>query len=665
MWIERKALAQEIPAVAGLDTRQLCELLASLGFPVDGVTAHEGTEVLDVDITPNRGDAMSHRGLAREIAAKLQQPLMPFAAPAIQEGAPVVDVRLESPACPVYSTAVLDLGPGATPLEVQTFLLALESTPKRLPAVDASNELLHRYGHPTHAFDAERIRGAVTVRWAKTGETLVALDGVSRTLVAQDLVIADESGPIALAGVMGGDGTKVTEATRRVLLESAWFDPKTVRATARRHSLHTDASHRFGRGADPAMASVARDLLVQRLQTWCGAKLSSAWTVGAVPSTGGPVVLTNALLTRVAGEPLPLPEAAEALRRLGCAVDVIAEGLRVLPPSWRHDLAIPDDLAEEVLRLRGYEHIPSGFPPLEGPPEPLSPSYLQRQRLSRRLAHLGFHQTVTYGFISPEEDEAYAGADNPQAGRTLANPLSREYSVMRASLLPGLMEALNRSASRGAKETRLFEIAPVFRTTPERPKEDWCLAIVWEGETGGEDPFTEGKNLLERGRFYLTGILESLGLGPDQARECVQHRYSWGKDGSGTEVGVRVWCAEVRLKSFPGIPTRIIPAFTPFSRYPEVTRDLSLLVPAGQSHADLRSAMVAALPGETIRDLRCVDVYPRPDDSKAKRTPVGQQAWLMRMRFQAMDRTLVGEEVDGWVAAALAAAESLGARLRA
>ncbi|MDR3683120.1 MAG: phenylalanine--tRNA ligase beta subunit-related protein, partial [Geothrix sp.] len=167
MWIERKALAQEIPAVSGMDTRQLCEMLASLGFPVDGVATREGGEVLEVDITANRGDAMSHRGMARELAAKLQQPLTSLHPPAAVEGNPLVEVRLESPACPIYSTAVLVLGPGDTPPEAQSFLRALEAAPKRLPAVDASNELLHRYGHPTHAFDADRIRGAVSIRWAR------------------------------------------------------------------------------------------------------------------------------------------------------------------------------------------------------------------------------------------------------------------------------------------------------------------------------------------------------------------------------------------------------------------------------------------------------------------------------------------------------------------
>jgi len=640
MWIERKVLAQEIPAAAGLETRQLCELLASLGFPVDGLVQREGTEALDVDITANRGDVMSHRGVARELSAKLNQPLAPITAAALAEGAPLVEVRLESAVCPIYSTAVLELGQGETPTGVQAFLGALEASAKRLPAVDASNELLHRYGHPTHAFDADRILGAVSVRWAKDGESLETLDGITRTLSAQDLVIADESGPIALAGVMGGNGTKVTEATTRVLLESAYFDPKTVRAMARRHSLHTDASHRFGRGADRAMPRVARDLLVDRLQSWSGAKLIAAWTAGSELAAQPAVPLAAALLNRVAGETLPLGEAAKALRRLGCSVEATADALAVVPPSWRHDLAIAEDLAEEVLRLRGYEHIPSVLPPLEGPPEPLSPAYLQKQRLARRLAHLGFHQTVTYGFISPETDAMHAAAGNHAGGRTLANPLGQEYSVMRGSLLPSLRAAAEQNLRQGAREVRLFELAPTYVSNPGGPLEQFSLAVVWGGIQGGEDYLSPARPVAEAD---LNGVAKALGLpGLPEIRP----------------LGEGLFGVELAVADLPKPAERIIPSFRPFSRFPAVERDLSLLVDLSQSHEALVSAMTAVLPGEALQELRCVDVF------RHKNLPEGRQAWLMRLRFQA-ERTLVGEEVDGWIASALAAAEALGARLRA
>jgi phenylalanyl-tRNA synthetase beta chain len=639
MWIERRALAQELPAVAELETRHLSELLASLGFPVDGVAVREGGDVLDVDITANRGDAMSHRGMARELGAKLGRPMNPAAAGPVTEGTPIVRVSLESPACPIYCTAVLDLGAGETPQAVQSFLAALESTAKRLPAVDASNELLHRYGHPTHAFDADAICGAVAVRWAAAGEALVTLDGITRTLTPLDLVIADESGPIALAGVMGGEGTKVTAATRRVLLESAWFDAKTVRATARRHNLHTDASHRFGRGADPAMAAVARDLLVDRLQAWCGAKLIGAWTAGALPAPRPALKLTEGLLARIAGEPLSLDEAARALEQLGCGVEHRGQSLRVAPPSWRHDLGIAEDLAEEVLRLRGYEQIPSVLPPLEGPPEPLSPAYLLRQRLSRRLAHLGFHQTVTYGFISPEADAASVAPGNHPEGRILSNPLGQEYSVLRGSLLPSLQGAAEQNLRQGAREVRLFELAPIHVSGPAGPREHVTLGVVWGGTLGGEDYLSPARPVREAD---LSGVAEGLGF-----ESLAQIR----------PLGEGLFGFEVRIADLPPSAERIIPAFRPFSRFPSVERDLSLLVDLGQSHKALAAAMRAALPSAVLQDLRCVDVF------RHKSLPEGCQAWLMRLRFLA-DRTLVGEEVDGWVSAALAAAESLGARLR-
>jgi phenylalanyl-tRNA synthetase beta chain len=647
MWIERKALAQEVPAVAGLETRQLCEALAALGFPVDGVALREGAEVIDVDITANRGDAMSHRGLARELAAQLRQPLAGIAVAAVEEGAPVVEVRLESRDCPIYSTAVLDLGSGTTPLHAQAFLLALEASPKRLPAVDASNELLHRYGHPTHAFDADRIQGAVTVRKAKAGETLVTLDGVTRTLAAEDLVIADATGPIALAGVMGGEATKVTEGTRRVLLESAWFEAKGVRATARRHSLHTDASHRYGRGADPAMATVARDLLVGRLQAWCGARLVGAWTAGAAPVQRTSLTLSETLLIRVAGEPVSLAEAAEALRWLGCEVEAGHDQLRVVPPSWRHDLAIPEDLAEEVLRLRGYERIPSVLPPMEGPPEPLSPAYLQRQRLSRRLAHLGFHQTVTYGFVSPEMDQQACGPRGPEAfdmpeERVLSNPLGLEYSVLRRSLVPSLVEAAKRNLKQGQREVRLFEIAPTFRGTPEGPKESWTIALVWGGESWNADP--ESKAVLVKAK-HLHGILKDI-LRPGTAQSVQPVE------------GDTLLTAEFLLDQVQSADERIIPTYTPQSRFPAVERDLSVTVPTGLTWQAMDLAIQASLKDSALTELTCADLY------QGKNLPVGAKSWLMRLTFRAMDRTLVGAEVDGWVVAALTAAEVLGAKLR-
>jgi phenylalanyl-tRNA synthetase beta chain len=632
MLVALNALQSELDAPLSLE--QAVTLLPMLGFPIDGAEAKDGTTVLDVDITANRGDMMSHRGVARDLAAKLGAPLKPIDHVPLKEGAPALPVRLETASCPVYATALITLSEGGTPEPARAFLAALGIAAKGWAAVDASNELLHRYGHPTHAFDADKLTGGIAVRLAKAGETLVTLDGVERKLMAEDLIIADESGPIALAGLMGGDATKVTEATKRVLLESAWFDPRTVRFMARRHGLHTDGSARFGRGADPAMARVVRDLFAARMQAWCGAKVEAAWTVGAMPAAPAPIGVCEAMAARMGGEPIAADEIAGILQRLGCAAEIQGDHVFAVPPTWRHDLVISEDLAEEVLRLRGYDHLPEALPPVQSEPEPLSADYLKRQRLARRLANLGFHQTVTYGFVSPEMDAAFA--KDPE-GRALGNPLGVEYSILRGSLLPSLAAVAKHNLRNGARAVRLFEVAPVYASSPAGPVSSGRVAFVWAGSEGGEDPLTPARPM-----HPLDGVAVAQDLG---AASCDVQELEDGLFG-----------VELELEALPGGAERVISTFQAFSRFPAMFRDLSLLVPQALGFGALEQALRAALPAECV-DLRCVDIY------KGKGLEHGHQAWLVRLEFRA-GRTLTSEEVDGWVKQATAAAASLGAKLR-
>ena len=636
MLLSVNALQKELPAAAKISLKDLCDLIAAIGFPIDDVAQGEFGPVLDVDITANRGDVMSHRGLGRDLAAKLGEDLATVDLDPLEEGEALVSVRLEAEACPLYATAVLTLGAlQTTPEPVKDFLASLGSSAKDLAAVDASNELLHRYGHPTHAFDADKLRGGIVVRYAKAGEKIITLDGVERELTEKDLVISDDSGPIALAGLMGGETTKVDADTRRVLLESAWFEPRVVRAMARRHGLHTDASHRFGRGADPAMARIARDLLAARLKNWAWASLDGAWTAGQEPAAWKSITLTKEILQRIAGEPLSMEDAAAMLRRLGCQVVENHQAIHAVPPSWRHDLALPEDLAEEVLRLRGYDLIPSTLPPIKSDPEPLATEYRQRHGIARRLASLGFYQAVTLGFISPEADAEFART--PAAGRTLGNALGYEYSVLRGSLLPSLKGAAEHNLRQGAREVRLFEIAPTFHSTPDGPEEHSTLSLVWGGETGGLDPLTP------KGPVHpamLQGVLAALG-----ARAEVQVL-----DGG-------LLAVELALGDIPGAPERVIPTFQGFSRFPSVERDLSLVVPFDLPFGTLAAAIRGALGAAPLQTLTCVDIY------RGKGLPEGHQAWLLRLIFQG-DRTLLGGEIDGWMTSALEAARSLKAVLR-
>jgi len=341
---------------------------------------------------------------------------------------------------------------------------------------------------------------------------------------------------------------------------------------------------------------------------------------------------------------IELDEAASWLRRLGCEVRVQGEALTAIPPSWRQDLTLEEDLAEEVLRLRGFDLIDSVLPPLEGAPLPLAPAYLQARDLARRLAHAGFHQTVTLGFISTEADAAFAGPENPAEGRTLGNPLGQEYSVMRASLLASLKATAELNLRQGAKEVKLFEVGPIYRSTAEGPLETMALALVWAGTIGGEDYLTRSRPVQAAD---LLGVARDLGAqGPLKAQD----------------LGEGLLSLEIPLTDLPSHQERIIPKFTPFSRFPAVERDLSLLVDLAQPYRALETVMTEALQRAAkgcFQGLGCVDVF------RHKSLPAGRQAWLLRARFQAGDRTLTSEAIDSWVNAALEAARTLGAELRA
>jgi phenylalanyl-tRNA synthetase beta chain len=652
MLIELAALQAEIAAIKDMGVAELSECLAMIGFPVDGTYTQHGSTILNVDVPVNRGDALSHRGLARDLAAKLGSRLPNLAVPPVpvkktNGGVATIPIVLEADACPLYAAALLSIDCGKadqTPKSVEDFLAAVGSSAKGLVPVDASNEILHRYGHPTHAFDADKLSGGICVRWAKQGEILLALDGVQRDLDPKDMVIADESGPIALAGVIGGDATKVTELTKKVLIESAYFNPVAVRAAARRHGLQTDASLRFGRGTDITFVEAARDIFAGRLVSWAGAELLGSWTTKAAarkPECRESILMPN-LLERIAGETIQPGEAGNILLRLGCKVEPAQGGLRVQPPSWRHDLSIAEDYAEEILRIKGYGCIGAALPLLGGTPGAMPESFQLKLAVSRRLTHLGFYQVVTHGFIGPDADAGFA--KSAVEGRTLLNPLGVDYSVMRGSLLPSLRDIAEANLRNGVKDVRLFEVAPIFESVPSEldgPVETATLGLVWAGTIGGEDPLTSCRPVMVAD---LIAAATDIGFSGEPIV---------------SELGHQTFGIEISLSALGGKPEKIIPTFKPFSRHPAVTRDLSLLVPLGFSYGVLGQAIGVALESSPIQSIRCVNVF-----KDKKLIEEGKQAWLVRLRFQAMDRTLTGAEVENWVNAAIEAAKACSAALR-
>lgn len=433
--------------------------------------------IFDVDLTPNRPDCLGHVGLAREAAAIFDLPFgtpTPDAPPRVAPGTltNLASVTIEdTERCPHYGAAlVVDVNVGPSPawLRYRLESLGIRSISN---VVDATNLILLEFGHPIHAFDLDLVRGfKIIVRRALEGEKLTTLDGIERALVPDDLVIADGEGAVALAGVMGGANSEIRPETRRVLIECAYFEPRGVRRTSRRHGLHTEASHRFERGVDPRGVP---DVLAQAASLIAtlsgGAGVPDSIIAGVSPSEPTPIPLRERRMGALLGVGVPLSEATKILTRLGCQVQPPrdeGEGpwAYVLAPSHRPDIKQEADLIEEVIRIQGIDKVPTVLPairpqpPRTGAAASLGPNSV-RSRVRRAAIEVGLSEAVTFGFVSPKELSALGA---PASSCVIKNPLTEDRSVMRTSLLPGLLEALRKARRRGETNVRLFTIGAKF-----------------------------------------------------------------------------------------------------------------------------------------------------------------------------------------------------------
>ncbi len=466
-------------------------------------------EVLEVNVTPNRPDALSHAGIAREVAAlfktrwKLPRPdeIMPAPLPPGRG----IDVEIRDPvACPRYTARIIT-GVRAAPSPVEMRIrLAACGVRAISNLVDVTNYVMLETGHPLHAFDLDKISGGIVVRRANRAERMITLDGVERPLQEGDVVIADGRGAVALAGVMGGASSEVSSDTTAVLLEAATFDPRSVRRTAKRLGLHSEASHRFERSVDAngiPQASLRAAGMLARLGG--GAVVGEPVDRYPLQQHARKVTLSLAGLTRTAGFEIPLSQAAEKLASIDIAVeeagDLLTKGpsegplnppptsavgqsppaltrLIAVVPSFRPDISIEPDLIEEVMRLTGYDRVPARLPPGARAPG-VSPEALA-DRARDALAAQGLHEAVTWGFVPRPWLEALGKGRRGGAaladGISVKNPISSDYEVMRTSLFPGLAEAARRNLMRGVPDVALFEVGPVVLRAAD-PKE-----LPWE-----------------------------------------------------------------------------------------------------------------------------------------------------------------------------------------
>ncbi len=449
------------------------DVVALLGLP---------DTVLDLEVTSDRGYALSHRGLARELAAAFELAFTDPAAAAANTaheafhasggaGGPAVRIDDEAGCQRYVARAVGGIDALApTPLALQQRLTLAGMRPIS-PAVDVTNLVLLGLGQPLHAFDRDTLIGGLVVRRARDGERLRTLDGVDRTLDDEDLVIADDTGPVALAGVMGGAATEVSKATTQVVLESARFDPVSVARTARRHGLPSEASRRFERGVDPDLAPAATEVAAQMLAALGGQALPGTTDIDRRAAVL-PVALPLAECERLAGRPYPPEAIRRRLEQVGCTVvdagatsaGVQRPVLQVLPPSWRGDLTRPADLVEEVVRLEGYDTIGSVLPRAVAG-QGLTGEQRLRRRMATALSDAGFTEVLLLPFV-PEAaaDQLGLGADDERRRACrVANPLADDDACLRTTLLPGLFVAAARNVSRGNADLALSETGVVFR----------------------------------------------------------------------------------------------------------------------------------------------------------------------------------------------------------
>jgi len=664
-------LRSYLPALP-VDDRQLAEDLILRGIAVEGEFAVDGGSRFEMDITTNRVDAMNHYGVAREAAAIYGVPLQP-----IDTGAPIAEtvqgeafpVRIEADdLCGRFTARVIrgvTVGP-STGL-IAGYFAALGQKQISAP-VDITNFGWLAMGQPTHVFDLDTLEGGIVVRRAQPGEKLRLLDGSEHTLVADDLVIADEKKALGLAGVMGGWDSRVTDSTKNILVEAAWFDPAAIRASSRRHGLHTDASHRFERGADFAIAPTANNLVTRLITELCGGEVVGPLVDVTVPAVAGktanraPIHLSVSEAQRhlgatLDGQGISADVVERFLTALGCTLTPTGPGTYdVQLPSWRLDLEREIDLIEEVARVYGYNKFADTLPTFTGTVIELSHSE-QEATIRETLRALGFSEAISSTFASADEAVLFGNASGSVA---MGNPLSEEAGMLRPSLVPGMATMLAHNLHRDVADVRLFELGTIFTGSTARVDEATGLAI---GATGA--PVATSLHSATDALFYeMKGAIETLlakfngavtfdagnlpaWLEPGRGARALLDGapIAWFGELATAEAHrrkLRQTCvlAEVRAAALLTRPLRQ-PASRELSRFQAVERDFSFIFPDTVRW----EAIAAALSALNIAEMQRLTPLEIFRDPKGKAVAAGSYSALIRARFQSNDRTLTEEEI--------------------
>lgn len=661
-WI-RDFLGSELPEVA--------ERLSSIGLAVDGVEEIDGDSIYELDVTANRGDCLSHLGVARELSAVYGLELR-LPETTIEEGETRVDrladVEITSTdLCARYAAryiSAVTIGPSPDWLVERLARVGIRAINN---VADVTNYVLMELGHPLHAFDADTLEERrIVVRRANPGEKLTTLDGIERKLASSMLVIADAARPVAMAGIMGGLDTEISAKTTNVLLESAWFDPASVRRTAKQVNLGTEASYRFERGADVMMVPIALDRAAHLIAKVAGGVVArGVIDRHPVPPKTHVMKLTQSKLTARLGAAVPAPDVLRILKGLAFDPSEAAGSWTVHVPSHRHDIEREEDLIEEVARHYGYDRFPATLPRFAGQGRHL-PRFEEEGRIRRTLSAIGYTETCTIAFGRQEDAEAFAPDRTPVA---LRNPLSQDAPVMRVSLLPGLLDTARHNLNRGTRDLAVYEMSKIYPVSGEieqlamlmtgsafaptvhrenQPADFFTLKGDVEAVLAGFEcdttPSTDGvPAYLHPGRSIRLGEAAVLG----ELRDTVTESH---------KIRQKLYVAEIAVDKLLSAGLRSI-ASRRIPKFPSVRRDLSLLIRKDSTYGDV----VSAVRGASIQEL--IDVFPF-DKLEKGAFPADRYSLAIALTFQADDRTLTDAEVEDFERRVLGELGRLGIELR-
>jgi len=653
-----------------LSPHELRERLTMVGLAIDAVEDHKNDSVLDVEVPSNRPDCLSHVGLAREVAVidrrelRLPSPETPKTADRA-ESFTSVEIH-DSDLCPRYTARLVrGVKIGPSPDWLAQRLETIGQRPINNVA-DITNYILHELGQPLHAFDFARLGGQrIVVRRAKAGEKIKTLDGVERTLNAEMLVIADAERPVALAGIMGGEESEISPATTDVLIESAYFNPTSVRQTARLLGMDTEASRRFERGADCENVLRAQDRCIQLICEIAGGAATEN-AIDVYPRSPVPRVISlrPVRVTQLTSIVVDAAEIDRILTGLGFEKNgQDANAFTFTVPSWRVDVEQEEDLVEEVARHTGYDKIGSELPPSNMSGE-YQPTEFKQRTLRRALNAHGYDEAINFSFISQQDQfELIPAFTRHETEKVeLANPIIEDANSMRQTLIPGLLNSLRHNLNQGLRDVRLFEIGRIFNVSGERglPEEKIALAMA---ATGGALEENVAQSARELDLFDVKGALETaidwMNLVPLTFKETSVKHLRAGQAGeislangqpigtlgrlaeevaSGYKFRQPVFVVELDFSALLSSAEKVV-QYTRLPKYPSVVRDLTLLVDRKVTFTDLKNAVR----DQQISDCKQVNLVGTYDGTNI---PAGKRSITLRIEYRSDERTLRDDEVE-------------------